>query len=60
VFGENDAIVPPESTLALAAAFEGACHMPHPGGHGIPTGADYRKQVADFLESVRGEAAPIS
>ncbi len=52
VYGENDELVTPDRSRALADCFVGASVIVHEGGHMIPSSAHVRAQVRSFLDTV--------
>ena len=49
ICGASDTFVPMERTYALAARFVNAEFFEHEGGHGIPTGAEFRARLKGFV-----------
>lgn len=58
IYGEGDTLVPTERARAFVEAFDGSMRAEHPhaGGHGIPTGAEFRQDLRAFLDERLKEA----
>ena len=54
VSGSSDTFVPSQSTERLAQHFASAEWFKHEGGHGIPSGADFRNTVKTFVRAAAG------
>ena len=56
VFGSSDAVVPPSSSEAVAACYEGARSHRHGGGHHVPMRSADLKVYLEFIEGVEAAA----
>mmetsp|Transcript_53573 Transcript_53573/g.116797 ORF Transcript_53573/g.116797 Transcript_53573/m.116797 type:complete len:223 (+) Transcript_53573:100-768(+) len=52
VTGSSDAFVPSSSTMQLSEFFLDAEVVHHPGGHGIPTGTEFRAVIKRFVNLI--------
>jgi predicted esterase len=49
VSGSADSFVPRARTMALASRFANHASYEHPGGHGIPSNAQFRSAIKEFV-----------
>lgn len=54
IWGETDRVIAPERTAALCPSFTTHKTYPHPKGHLVPTSAEARHAIKDFLDRVNG------
>lgn len=54
IMGEDDQLVPMESSAAVASCFAGATTATHPGGHAVPASAPIRSALKSFVQSAMG------